>query len=452
MTPTRRAPRGLLATYWWLIAATLVATVAAAAGVASRSPVTYTSSAQVVVLPEPTIGVPIQPQMATESAIASSGAVASLAMPNLGPDAGEGASGLSVSVVLATNVLQISYSAPTAQDAYRGAVAFSNAYVTYRNTGQKTNVAEVVTSPAVPTSGSGSNLLLILGVGGFAGLALGVGAAWAWDRLTDRLRSAADVERLAGATVLAELPRWSRSARAFAPAGRPAEAAGFMATRLHALAGGRRHGVTLVVTTPRRGGGTTTLAANVARTLALQGCEVVLVGADVHAPRTHQSFSTFASPGLIDVLTGVCTLDDAVQPTDYAGLRVLAAGTAPELERPLNVDQLRLVLAQLAAGAVVVVDAPPLLSWPVSFILASHANAVLIVADLRAGTRADASAAAGLLGEGVAVGWVSNRPRRTRRRLRARLGRMPFPVRRRRAHARVSFDDSTPVEPVIRVP
>lgn len=446
MTSPGTAPRGLLATYWWLIAAVLVATLGGAAFVASTRPVSYTSRAQVVVLPEPTIGVAIEPQMATERTIASSGAVAALAAPHLSAGSHEGSAGLSVSVILDTNVLEIAYTAPTAHEAYDGALAFSDAYVAYRNQGQKTKLADVVTSPKVPASGSGTSLLLVLAVGVFAGAALGVGAAWAWDRATDRIRTAGDLVRITGLTVVAELPRWPRKVGLIAPPGRAAQAVGFAATRLRALAGGQRTGIVLVVTSPHAGGGTTTVAANLATALAGQGCEVVLVCADIHAPQMHPRLGVAPFPGLVDVLHGTCAAGEALRGSGRERLRVLPAGASAVYGEPLNVELLRLVLAELAANAIVVVDAPPLLSSPESLSLASHAHAVLLVADLRAGTRAEAVAARDLLGEEIPTAWITTHPRRPRR-VRAHLASLPSRVRRLRTRGGRGAEPARP-EPV----
>jgi Mrp family chromosome partitioning ATPase/capsular polysaccharide biosynthesis protein len=417
MTPStwHRHSRGLLRTHAWLILAATAVTLGVAAAVASASPPTYTSSAQVVVHPQPTTGAPLQPQMGTERTIAESGAVAELAAERLGTSPDQARSGLSVSVVLETTVLEIKYTAATAEAAADGARAFTYAFVNYRNDAAK--VAEVVTDPELPVSSSRSNRSLVLGLGLLAGLALGVGAAWTWDRVTDRLRDAGELEELTGLPVLGALPRWDLHAGDLAPHGPAREALGFLAARVLALNGASRHGV-ITVTGPRRGGGTTTVAVNTALALAAQGREVVLVGADLSAPRLHECLGLAPTPGLLDVLDGDTTAESALQRTRWPNLRVLTAGITSATEHPLHVDHLRLALAHLAAHALVVVDAPPLLVVPDSLILAEHADVVLLVADLRSGTRSDASDAVGFREHVPAqpAGWVANRPQRPNRR------------------------------------
>jgi Mrp family chromosome partitioning ATPase len=103
---------------------------------------------------------------------------------------------------------------------------------------------------------------------------------------------------------------------------------------------------------------------------------------------------------------------------------VLVAGVTGEADVRLNVDSLQLLIAQLGAGALVVVDAPPLLSRSESLVVAEHADLVLLVADLRTGTRKDAAAGVALL-QGLRpriAGWVVNHPPRGSRRTHRRGG------------------------------
>lgn len=430
MTPHDRPrhSRGLLRTYAWLIVAATAVTLAVAAAVAGSAPTTYTSSAQVVVRPQPTEGAPIQPQMGTERAIALSGEVADRAAERLGTDPDSARSGLSVSVLLETTVLQISYTAATPELALTRARAFTHAFVDHRNAQGDERTAEVVTQPELPTEGSGANLLLILGLGGLAGIALGVGGAWAWDRASDRLRNAGELEELTGLPVLGTLPQWERRAGWLAPSGPAGDAFGFLAARLVALTEGRRHGVTVVVTSPRPGTGTTTVAVNTALAFASLGREVILVGADLHAPRMHECLGLAPAPGLLDVLDGDSTTETALQRTARPNLKVLTTGQRMMGSRDLHVDHLRLALAQLVARAVVIVDAPPLLTCPESLVLTHEADAVLLVADLRTGTRSDAVDGVGLMHDlpTKTAGWVVNHPHRRARRKARRSG-----VRRR---------------------
>jgi Mrp family chromosome partitioning ATPase len=426
--PRPRRRRGLLRTYAWLIYTATIITLGVAALVAATSSVTYTSTAEVVVKPQPTAGAPIEPQMGTERAIAQSGSVAERAAASLRESPTDAEAGLSVSVALDTTVLVIQYTADTPQDALDGARAFTNAYLDFRNTDQSARVAEAVTQPGLPAHGSGANLVLVLGLGAMVGLGIGIGAAWVYDRVVDSVRDSGELEEQTGVPVIGEVPRWSRHPGRELPPRPAREAFGYVAAALLAETGGRRHGVTVVVTSPRPGAGTTTVAVNTARTLAAQGREVVLVGADLHDAHLPECLGVAPSPGLVDVLHSDCTVEGALQRTSDPHLRVLVAGKTGDADLRLNVDNLQLLLAQLGSRALVVVDAPPLLSRSESVVVTEHADLVLLVADLRGGTRKDAAAAAALL-HGLrprVAGWVVNRPPRGSRRTHRR-GPEPTP-------------------------
>jgi Mrp family chromosome partitioning ATPase len=270
-----------------------------------------------------------------------------------------------------------------------------------------------VTQPDVVTR-SGANLPLILGVALVAGLVLGIGAAWVWDRLASRVRDPDELTEYSSLPVLARIPQWS-SEGSVAPDGPPAEAFGYVAARLSAMTSPRRAGVTIVVTSPRSGAGTTTVAVNTAFAFAAQGRNVVLVGADLHSPQLHEVVGVPATPGLLDVLNADCSLESALRHLRRPDVDVLPAGGSPEARRTgLDIDMLRIVLGQLGSRAIVVVDAPPVLESAAALLLADNADVVLLVGDLRAGRRDDVGDAVRQLeGELPAVaGWVANLPRR----------------------------------------
>jgi Mrp family chromosome partitioning ATPase len=428
IAPRPRRRHGLLRTNAWLVYTATVITLGVAALVAATATVTFTSTAEVVVKPQPTAGAPIEPQMGTERAIAESGAVAERAAQSLGEEPAAAQAGLSVSVALDTTVLVIQYRADTAQEALDGARAFTNAYLDFRNSDQSARVAEAVTQPDLPAHGSGANLVLVLGLGLLAGLCVGVAAAWVYDRVVDSVRDAGELEEQTGLPVIGAVPRWSRHPGRDHPPRPAREAFGYVAAALLAETGGRRHGVTVAITSPRVGAGTTTVAVHTARALAAQGREVVLVGADLHDAHLQECLEVAPSPGLVDVLHSDCTVEGALQRTSDPHLRVLVAGTEGDTDLRLNVDNLQLLLAQLGSRALVLVDAPPLLSRSESVVLAEHADLVLLVANLRGGTRRDAAAAAALL-QGLrtrVAGWVVNRPPRGSRRTHRR-GPEPTP-------------------------
>jgi succinoglycan biosynthesis transport protein ExoP len=409
----RPRPRGLLRTHAWLIVLAMVVTLGGACVVAFTRPVSYVATAQVAVGPELAGGTALRPEMASEREIATSGAVTARAANLLGVQPTDAAAGLSVSVVIESSILNIRYTAADATAASTGASAFAQSYVDYRNTlGTGPRIARVVTQADV-VERSGGNLPLIFGVALVAGLALGVGAAWLWDRLADRVRDPEELTERSGLPVLARIPRWS-SDGAIAPDGPPGEAFGYVAARLSAMTSPRRVGVRIVVTSPRSGAGTTTVAMNTAFALAAQGRKVVLVDANLRNPQLHEVVGVAEAPGLLDVLGAECNLDSALRHLRRPLVDVLPIGGSPGA-RPSapDIDVLRIILGQLGSRAVVVVDAPPVLESATAVLLADKADVVLLVGNLRAGRRDDVGNAVRQLEEALppVAGWVANLPR-----------------------------------------
>lgn len=406
-------PRGLVLTHLWLVVlATAIAMGAAVAAAASR-PISYTATAEVVVSPQKTDSSTLQPDMGTERAIALSGVVVRRGALVLGTDPGIVQKNLSVSVVPQTRVLRISYTAGTAEDAFQGGSVLASAYVDYRDGQGGPDVATLVTRPSVPASGSRGSLPLFLVLGLMAGLSVGVGAAWLWDRLSDRVRSTAELTETTGLPILARIPRWQRAGGPLAPDSRARESFAFVAARLASMAG--HSGTTVVVTSPRGGAGTTSVACGTAAALAAQGKRVVLVAANPAGTRPEELLPITTSPALADLLARGCSPELALHPTDVRNLSLVPMG-GPD-EDGLDLEDLHLVLEKLERNAFVVIDAPPLLTAADALLLADVAHLVVLVGDLRRGHRADVREALALLDDASPriAGWAVNRPPRRRR-------------------------------------
>jgi polysaccharide biosynthesis transport protein len=110
------------------------------------------------------------------------------------------------------------------------------------------------------------------------------------------------------------------------PASPAAEQYRLLRTRLE----GRDHvgrSQLLIVSSPGIGEGKTTTSANLALGMAEESLhEVVLVEADLRRPRLAELFGVRAEPGLMDVLVGGATLDDALVAVPGTSLTLLPAG------------------------------------------------------------------------------------------------------------------------------
>lgn len=146
------------------------------------------------------------------------------------------------------------------------------------------------------------------------------------------------------------------------------------------------HVQTIVVTSPSPGEGKTTTISNLAVALAQAGRRVLLDAADLRRPRQHGLFGLPKTPGVTDALFAEAGVDAAPFPV-ADGLDLLPAGRP--VPNPSEVLGSAVMRAHLAAWKeaydVVLLDAPPVLAATDAVLLATQADAVIVVA------RADAT-------------------------------------------------------------
>jgi len=137
----------------------------------------------------------------------------------------------------------------------------------------------------------------------------------------------------------------------------------------------------LVVTSPRLGEGKTTTSANLALTMAQEfQHKVVLVEADLRRPTLAALFGIEAGPGLVDVLVGTSTLEDALIPIPGHSLFLLAAGAgaARSTELLASSAMQRTVDSLRARFDRIVIDTPPM-TLSDTHVLTRLADGVLMV-------------------------------------------------------------------------
>ena len=119
----------------------------------------------------------------------------------------------------------------------------------------------------------------------------------------------------------------------------------------------------IVVTSARMGEGKTTTSANLALCLAQDPQQrVLLIEADLRRPGLAGLFGIRAEPGLVDVLTGSATVDEAMVPITGYHMFVLPAGAAERgLPEVLTSSVLRSLVDRLRPRFTrILIDAPPL--------------------------------------------------------------------------------------------
>jgi polysaccharide biosynthesis transport protein len=414
----------------WLIVAMLVG-VAGVLLVYQTRAVQYTSTSQVDVEAHVVaLTTPVVPNMGTEAQVATSGVVLSGTARSLGMPVDRLDSALSAKVSGTANILSISCTLPAPGIAQRCAAAAAAAYTAFRNdvTASKTEQAHdplqvtLVTVASLPTAPAGPGKKILVPIGAFIGLLLGLGGVVVREHFDVRVRDRADLERCLDAPVLAEVPRIRRRsvnpafAFAQAPLSIAAESYRYLRAHLEPLIADTPGGVAvLLVTGARPREGRTSVAANLAAALAHAGDTVLLVDADLRNPALDRLFETGERPGLTDLLAGRASLEEVAVPTDVPGLRLVTAGIAPAGADALEPVRLSRAAARMRTIAnVIVIDSAPVLAVSDAVTLARVSDMVLMVADVRRTGRHQATAAAQQIqtaGPQIVIGVLNCVPR-----------------------------------------
>lgn len=136
----------------------------------------------------------------------------------------------------------------------------------------------------------------------------------------------------------------------------------------------------LLVTSAQPSEGKSTTAANLAMSFAQIGKRVLLIDADLRAPTVHRHFDTGTARGLSDVLSGRVGWREVMVRIDQFDLFVIPAGPVSRRGADMFVQTAPQLLDQVCREFdIVVVDAPPLLGFAESHVLASMTDSVIVV-------------------------------------------------------------------------
>ena len=250
---------------------------------------------------------------------------------------------------------------------------------------------EVLAPAREPDSPISPKTLSNLVVGGLIGLLGGIALAFVVERLDDSVGSKDQAERLTDLPTLGVIPKGLDGMTATdlvsvsEPSSPAAEAYRSLRTSVKFLSIERSMS-TILVTSAAASEGKTVTAANLATVHAQRGDKVLLVAADLRRPRVHDLFGAPQSPGLTTVLLGDLPAESTIFAVDEVPrLHVMPPGsTPPNPAELLDSTRAHDLFASLAkAYDIVVIDAPPVLPVTDAQVLASIADAVLMVVAFR---------------------------------------------------------------------
>jgi Mrp family chromosome partitioning ATPase len=173
------------------------------------------------------------------------------------------------------------------------------------------------------------------------------------------------------------------------------------------------------------GEGTSSVASQAAMALSMMEAQpVLLADANFRRPRLHELLKSRPSPGLLELLAGKLTPEEASVCTGIGGLHLLPAGqSGGDFTSLVLSDRCLDVLKQLGERfRYVLFDAPPLLRYPEPGLLAARVGQVVAVAAAGRRSRSDFAELQVLL-EGLHVRLLGVVLSQKRRRGRARSSR-----------------------------
>lgn len=254
---------------------------------------------------------------------------------------------------------------------------------------------DLLASPEAARRAAWPKLPIIGVLGLLMGLCLGVVMAIGADLLDATFNSAADIEAVTGANVIAHVPRFTikqlpnagSKDSAISPSvisfhtPRSAEAEIYRVARTSLLISNRKEAVrTMMMTSPQPGDGKSTTISNLAVSFARAGKRVLLIDADLRRPMISNLFGLGELPGLSDLLTDSQPIEKTVFATELPNLTVMPHGRATsEPAELLESTRLRQVLAVVKQDYdLILIDAPPLLAVADPAIIAPLVDSIIL--------------------------------------------------------------------------
>ncbi len=238
----------------------------------------------------------------------------------------------------------------------------------------------------------GPNVPKTIIYGFFLGIFAGIGLALVLEALDDTIRTPEDIARYTTAPFLGIVPRTddatAEPVTITGPKSPPAEAYRTLRSNItFALVDSPAR--TFVITSAGASEGKSSVLANLAVAFAQAGHSVIVVDSDLRRPILHRLFGRDASRGLSNLLVGEMSIEEVLQDTAIANLKLIASGPLPpnpaELLGSVPMDGIIDRLAQMAD--IVLFDSPPTIMLTDALILSSKVDRVILVAEAGQVTR-----------------------------------------------------------------
>ena len=269
-----------------------------------------------------------------------------------------------------------------------------------------TNNIRLIDTPNEPKVPISPRVVTNVGIGFLLGVVLGIALALLREALDNTIKVPEDIEKRLNVTFLGLLPeiaeedidgdRPGKHRRTKArrirtelapellvherPASGIAEAARSLRTNLMFMNPDRPYR-RLLVTSAAPAEGKTTVAVSVAVSMAQGGQRVCIIDCDLRRPRLHRIFDRAGDVGLMNILVGECTIQEAAKATIVPNLYCIPCGPIPPNSADVVAsEKFRLLLDELSKHFDrLVLDSPPVVAVTDSAILSTLVDGVLLV-------------------------------------------------------------------------
>ena len=251
----------------------------------------------------------------------------------------------------------------------------------------RANAITVAEPAPLPEKPATPRVPLNAALGLLSGFAGGLILAFLFEGMDGTLRGIEDVQAMTTLPILCMVPELKRSLVSHVNLdvsrnGHLPLASAFDHLRARLiLSDAKPESATFLIASPGPAAGKSTVAANLAVSLAEGGHRVVLIDMDFRRPRLHSIFGLPNGKGLSNLVRGEIQLPATLHATTHPNLRVVTAGSSPHVPSewltPVKIGSLLETLGKDCDY--VLIDAPALLSVADSMVLASQADAVILV-------------------------------------------------------------------------
>lgn len=141
---------------------------------------------------------------------------------------------------------------------------------------------------------------------------------------------------------------------------------------------------TIVITSSVRGEGKSTVTQNLAYTLSQDGSKVLIIDCNLRNPSMHLEFSLENNVGLTDILSGNCDLEKAIKNVDKSLFLITAGVILDNPSEMLGSDSMKELLDSVSSDFdYIIIDTSPVLVVSDTLLLATQADAAIIVANAK---------------------------------------------------------------------